>query len=97
MKFQDALESGYRFRRPGWHWVERFADRLRCTGDGFMIHPTLADFLADDWEVQEPKVEITRQQFWDAYKESMADCYLLTFADGRLLSRMADKIFGETR
>lgn len=58
MNIQQAMKSGKKFRRKGW-------------GSGFSslefaYSLTKADILADDWEVEEVTVSITRQQFWDA-------------------------------
>lgn len=97
MKFQEAVESGLRFRRPGWPWVERFADFLRCTKTGYQIHPTLDDFLATDWEVDYPKVEITREQFWQTYCIVCDERKDLTFSHHSFVAHLANKLFGGSK
>lgn len=40
---------------------------LDALSNGDMRPFSRQDFLADDWEVQDIAVSITRKQFWDAY------------------------------
>lgn len=70
MNLIEAIKSGKPFRRPGRDWTPR------------LFSP--ADVLADDWEIQEPTVTITRAQLnqavlatweddavdWDQHEES---------------------------
>jgi hypothetical protein len=57
MTLQEALKSGRNFRRRA----------ARMAGDSIWLSPTYNDFdrddvLADDWEIEEPTVTITRSQ-----------------------------------
>jgi hypothetical protein len=71
MKLHQVLEQGLPIRRKGNHsWV--LLDQW-CPGDWEALHFSLEDVLADDWEVQEPKVTITRSQFWDAVAEVLKE------------------------
>jgi hypothetical protein len=48
------------------------------------------DILADDWEIQEPSVTITRSQFWDAVgrsQVSQADRFPATWLDAHVLAK----------
>lgn len=58
MKFEEALKhlrDGKKIARNGWH---------KPFGEYSSI--MLPDMLAEDWEVVEKKVEITREQFFEA-------------------------------
>lgn len=70
MNLIDAIESGRPFRRPGRNWTIKCPDRDGIAfADGSDSPPRLfypSDVCADDWEIQEPTVTITRAQFWDA-------------------------------
>lgn len=68
MNLIDAIKSGRPFRRQLWGnvgeektWIHNAQHTLYGTND----------VLADDWETLEPKVTITRSQFWEA----VADTY----------------------
>jgi hypothetical protein len=63
----DAVKSGRPYRRKSWHklagenWWRPAVDfktmwKTPCT-------ETVEDLTADDWEIQEPEVRITRGQF----------------------------------
>jgi hypothetical protein len=66
-----AIKSGRPFRRRGKH--DRFSEPF---GPGiFSLTVTQEDILADDWEIQEPEVRITRTQFWAAYSEAQCDLF----------------------
>ncbi len=69
MSIIDAIKSGKKFRRQGDpHWMQIYEGRPRIIApEG----PQYVDFsvdsvMADDWEVLEPTVTITRTQFWIA-------------------------------
>jgi len=65
MNIQEAIKSGKRFRRPDWFEYCPAAD-LRNPDGYYEIWPD--DLLADDFEVEEKSVTITREQFdaaWD--------------------------------
>ena len=66
MNIIEAIKSGRPFRRPDRHgWIEVHDNGLRWVNQGG-ITITLKDILADDWEIQEPSVTITANQFWNA-------------------------------
>lgn len=68
MNLIDAVKSGRPFRRACEH---RSTDWNIVTDRGYVGTVSLspADILADDWEIQEPKVEITRKEFDQAWME----------------------------
>lgn len=58
MNIIEAIKSGKRFKRKREvRWVED--PRLQP----YHFH----EVIADDWEIEEKKVEITKGQFWHAY------------------------------
>ncbi len=72
MNLSDAIKSGRPFRRAGrvhrWACVE---DDLILWEDGSPLALSQASWLsADDWEIQEPEVTITRTQFWEAASQA---------------------------
>lgn len=85
MNLIDALKSGRPFRRRerSW-WVSKHTRTeaiscLKCNGEWFTeeryfadVEVGKADILADDWEIQEPTVTITRTQFWEAMNTDLA-------------------------
>lgn len=61
MNIIEAIKSGENFRRSTYHksvWVSKGCVSLTIDK---------ADILADDWEVEEKKAEITRTQLERAY------------------------------
>lgn len=74
MNLIEAVKSGRRFRRRCWDvWYEAGATRIiswrddnESSGDGFYCS-LVEDLLADDYEVEEKKVEITRGKFLEAW------------------------------
>jgi len=66
MNIIEAIKSGKRFRRKAWNiddWVSQDRDDLP-------LRFTRGDVKADDWEVEEKPVTITREQFiaaWDKH------------------------------
>lgn len=76
MNIIEAIKSGKRFKRPDWpEWCSE-AD-IRDPEGGYLdiTHDAL---LADDWEVEEPLVSITREQLYKAYAESLQEIYDMT-------------------
>lgn len=77
MNIIEAVKSGKRFRRKSvpyvWHSEDKFycLPGLQATGLWSTEH-TLSkeDLTADDWEIEEKKVEITKSQLTDAYFRS---------------------------
>ena len=57
MNIIEAVKSGKKFRRPGLPFKEykNFARE---------------DILADDWEIEEKKVEVTRSDFTKAWTDA---------------------------
>ena len=74
MNIVDAMKSGKTVKRKPWNrfgHIEYF-DRFTFTNN----HTTLLekeDVIADDWEIEEQKVEITKSQFIQAWAESAID------------------------
>ncbi len=84
MNLTEAIKSGRHFRRVRWHkqmpWClspigknhaggylpayENGCDNISLDWD---------DLLADDWELKEPTVTITRTQFWEAISWSQKE------------------------
>lgn len=61
MNIIDAVKSGKRFRRPGWFkWCQSYTTLLDT-------YPALngEDILADDWQIEEESVTVTRSQVED--------------------------------
>lgn len=90
MNLIEAIKSGMPFRQPRTEWLEVskmgmivWKDRDKEERDpfGWCIAGRIT---ADDWEIQEPTVTITRAQFWDAYLtvKGETDCI-----DGNLIAR----------
>ena len=70
MNLIEAIKSGKKFKREAWSRFEKWDP----------YYPViLSDVLADDWEIEEKKVEITRTQFFSAIanarKNAFADSY----------------------
>ena len=69
MNLKEAIESGRPFRRPSFPanlWYSYANCSAMSRSDGEVYHPDCADICADDWEVQEPTVTITRTQLASA-------------------------------
>lgn len=79
MTLLEAIRSGRPIRRKGWgHWYKRRGcehNDIYYRDDGSFdvalnVSPKIV--IAEDWEIQEPTVTITRSQFWEAF-ESVAE------------------------
>jgi hypothetical protein len=58
----EAIKSGKRFRRKGQpRYLELFHDIDLCL--------SAVDIIADDWEVEEAKVTLTKSQFEAAWQK----------------------------
>lgn len=76
MNIIEALKSRKPFRRKSISDSLTTASASYCQpleGDlnndyfkGVFYHFSVADILADDWEILEPIVSISRKEFWDA-------------------------------
>ncbi len=90
MNLLEAVKTGRPMKRP----------RDKCwrgpflAGDGYTeIRMELCDLTADDWEINDSPVSITRRQFWGAYAESVKEtgsCYWTP--DGDTMQLMAKKL-----
>lgn len=65
MNIIEAAKSGKRFKRKIWGRFEEsdLAGQVKIVAVG--------DILADDWEIEEKKVEITNSQFYEAYRRML--------------------------
>ena len=72
MTLIEAIKSGRPFRRCEGHWHSDGTSwvRTRALGGPAIDGKWLEDILADDWEIQEPKVEITRAQLKAAIRDT---------------------------
>lgn len=69
MNVWGAIRSGKRFRRPGGHWLEfKRIIAINIHGECTFIPD---DMNKDDWEIEEPKIEITKEKFWEAARRCM--------------------------
>ncbi len=66
MNLIDAVKSGKPFRRIAWqdYWL---------ASDSWSKSFLKQDILADDWEIQEIEVKITRTQLTAAWSSALAD------------------------
>jgi hypothetical protein len=62
-----AIKSGQRFRRPKCGWF----DITPCHRSAML---TFEDIIADDWEIEDTAVSITRKQYWEAVRETLKEC-----------------------
>jgi len=63
MNLIDALNSGRRIRRPGWgYWIDN-------SDDDFCL--AIADVVADDWEILETPITITKSQFLEHLRSAL--------------------------
>jgi hypothetical protein len=65
MNLIEAVKSGKPLKRKGWTGYLK-SDEIATQ----MIYKS--DILADDWEIEEKKVTITRDQLFVAYKNANA-------------------------
>lgn len=74
MNLIDAVKSGKPFRRhPSHIWIVVRDDefgRIDNAWNGTTMNFSLTELLSNDWETQEPTVEITRQKFWACVNEA---------------------------
>ena len=77
MNIIDAIKSGRRFRRKAWSkskckeqrktWLEISHDTDEILKGDYRYSPSKEDALADDWEIEEQTVTITRKQLEKAF------------------------------
>lgn len=70
MTIQEAIKNGKRFKRPcfprqNWMYIPKGCVQITRI-DGVPYTLDITDLLADDWEVEEEKIELTRTQFFKA-------------------------------
>lgn len=54
MNIIEAIMSGEKFTRPGWHrWYQHGTDAIRCTRK---------DIVATDWLIEEQQIDLTIDQ-----------------------------------
>ena len=88
MNIIEAVKSGRRFRRKGWdpdhqNWHSYMAD--------IMVDNT--DVIADDWEVEELSITLTRTQIERAYLEAIKETQTEdTYRLGEVVERMLRKL-----
>ena len=75
MNIIEAVKSGKIFRRKSWTHGEsviEMSDGLYFTPsyNAQRYIPCLSDIIADDWETEEKKVEITRSQIKKAWRKT---------------------------
>lgn len=67
MNIIESIKSGRRFRRISWqtnNWISQDLGHLH-------LRLTRDDIVADDWEVEQTVVTITREQFDQAWDENI--------------------------
>lgn len=78
MNLIDAIKSGRPFRRKGYmrwaaKWDGCYSEILRYEPSEQRVTFTVEDILADDWEIREPQVTITKSQFMVACSKVLED------------------------
>ena len=93
MNIIEAIKSGRNFRRasfPNQRWFS-YKGESKIMGFDFeenrrdFYQPDKLDIIADDWEIEEKKVEITRQTLKDAFEDADWDAQVpnrMSFLDG---------------
>jgi hypothetical protein len=73
MNFLEAMATGKRFKRKDWAWYTtgiQQGEHVPYTAEGLSLywigghHVNAEELLADDWEVEEEKIEITYSQLY---------------------------------
>lgn len=65
MNLIEAVKTGKPFRRISQSVWEK------QTNKNAGIYLSIKDILADDWEIQEPEISISRSKFFIAYSEAL--------------------------
>lgn len=89
MNIIEAIKSGKRFRRKSWKanemtWISQDLGDLP-------LQLTRGDIVADDWELKEEPVTITRTQFFEAYAHAVAELPSNP-TNSSVLEMMADRL-----
>lgn len=71
MNLLEALKSGKKIRRKEYEfWIQPPKEYgLEWLGK-YWMH---TEVLADDWEIEDEPLKITRKDFWNAYSKAMHD------------------------
>lgn len=86
MTLKEAIKSGKRFKRPCYEvWLKLNKERnsIEWSNNSAPYHPGI-ELSYDDWEVEEKKVEITREMFLSAFISDFAGYdqhHIKTFAN----------------
>lgn len=64
MNIAEAVRSQKRFKRP---YMNDFIDGLHASNSGLYV--TYTDFIADDWEIEEKAIPLTRSKLFDKIRE----------------------------
>lgn len=76
MNLVEALKTDRPIRRKSWNKQMGWWDPkhlLDVWGRGDLRPWSRQDILADDWEVQDIPVSITREKFWDACSAALTE------------------------
>ena len=109
MDLISAVKSGKPFKRKGDEGSYRLTGHLTysCGKNGAIYGVgtrvfSVEDILAEDWEVEEAKVEITESEFHEAVRESMHKLYCMNIPDQFVVRmepgvfvKVKDKLFGK--
>ena len=93
MNYLEALRSGKRYRRRAWHG--EMTSRSAFTDDDYIergrrgqalpggaagvLTERVVDLLADDWEIEEEKITVTRAEVEKAWEHAMELRPMTTF------------------
>lgn len=70
MDLITAIKSGRPFRRK--EYADKM-DYIRLPKEGFnTLNLAIGDIVADDWETEEVKVEITESEFWELAADQLS-------------------------
>lgn len=70
MNIIEAIKSGKRFRRKTYDiWWDAVIKSYASQTATFNLMP--ADLIAEDWEIEEEKIEVTKTQLYEAYMNSL--------------------------
>lgn len=85
MNIIDAAKSGKKFKRK--HMQAWFSTCVKPESLGSGAYFAWADIVHDDWEIEEEKIEITREQIKRAFKQLESQTY---FSPGQFEAHLAE-------
>lgn len=101
MNFLEALKTGRPFRRPTWDtwmsgthrvWSSQALFSLALqTEDGQVLSFSREELVAEDWEVKEPGVLITRNEFLKAWGQTLVPWHSKT-SESSFATALADRL-----